>query len=78
MNVWSQFLDARRALINEWRLEGKSCTDIAEILSMDAGQVYLISQVETGEPPEDARASILESTAAALAYHRRIEKEGGK
>jgi hypothetical protein len=34
----------------------------------------LISEVESGAAPEDARASILESTAAALAYHRKIEE----
>lgn len=58
--LWAQFLDVRRRLINEFRQNGKSCTDIAEMLSMDSGQVYLISQVEHGEPPDDARAAILE------------------
>jgi hypothetical protein len=74
MSSWFAFLAVRRVLINEMRGEGKSCTEIAGILSMDAGQVYLISEVESGAAPEDARASILESTAAALAYHRKIEE----
>jgi hypothetical protein len=53
---WAEFLEVRRDLIEKWRQEGKSCTEIAGILSMDAGQVYLISRVEAGNVPEDARA----------------------
>lgn len=61
--MWHQFLSLRRELINQWRREGKSCTEIAYTLSMDAGQVYLISQVESGPVPDDAQKSITEHSA---------------
>lgn len=64
--TWVRFLEIRRELINEWRLEGKSCTEIACVLSMDPGQVFLISQVESGEPPDDAVQAIREGVRAGL------------
>ncbi|HVJ72061.1 MAG TPA: hypothetical protein VM531_11250 [Sphingomicrobium sp.] len=72
MSVWADFLAARRVLINEWRREGKSCTEIAATLSMDPGQVWLISEVEdkNSEPPKDAKAAIVRHTNAQLAALR--------
>jgi hypothetical protein len=66
--TWSRFLHVRRDLINEWRTEGKTCTEIAQLLSMDAGQVFLISTVEPADVvPEDARRSIIEVRDRGLA-----------
>ena len=62
MSNWAEFLRIRRDVIEEFRQEGKSCTEIARILSMDAAQVYLISRVEQGDIPEDARIALQEDT----------------
>lgn len=58
-DLWGPFLECRRDLIEAFRRDGKSCTEIARTLSMDPGQVYLISRVEVGTPPDDAREAIL-------------------
>ncbi len=72
--TWGKFLKVRQQLINEWRREGKSCTEIARTLSMDPGQVYLISTVDDhNQPaPEDARRSIIEVRDRAM----RLFQEG--
>ncbi len=58
--IWPEFLSVRKRLIAEWRAEGKSCTEIASILSMDPGQVWLINADNERDPvPEDARLSVL-------------------
>jgi len=74
MSNWFEFLQARRCVINEFRLEGKSCTEIARILSMDPGQVYLISTVENeaGPVPEDASRAIIESRDRAMKILERM------
>lgn len=41
---WADFLHHRRRVIDEFLQEGKSYETIAVILSMDAGQVKLISE----------------------------------
>lgn len=73
-NSWGDFLEIRQRLIGEMRTEGKTCTEIAQILSMDPGQVYLISRVESEDPPEDARQAILEHQ---IKVREAFDKSGG-
>jgi transposase-like protein len=67
-STWGEFLDVRRRLIQEWRKEGKSCSEIARHLSMDAGQVWLINanNEDHSDVPDDARQSILEVAGKTL------------
>lgn len=61
MSSWMAFLAVRKLLIEEMLAEGKSCTEIAQTLSMDVGQVWLISDRSSDplrEVPEDARQAI--------------------
>ena len=77
MNNWQKYLEARRDLINEFRTEGKSCTEIAQILTMDPGQVWLISQVEEGKPvPEDAQKAIMIARDRAMAVLSEMPGKG--
>jgi hypothetical protein len=58
--LWFRFLAIRAELIDEFLAEGKSCTEICDIFSMEPGQVWLISQRNgpTGPVPEDAAKAI--------------------
>lgn len=70
--TWARFLEVRRELIEEWRREGQSCTEIARTLSMDPGQVFLISRVEDdNNPPADALGAIRGAAAAGEAALRK-------
>lgn len=74
MSAWAAFLSVRKVLIQEFRAEGKSCTEIARILSMDPGQVWLIAD-EAGPAPEDARQAIIEARDRGFEYIRRQRRK---
>ena len=56
---WFSFLEKRKVVIDEFLAEGKTCTEVAAILSMEPGQVWLISDRSKEEPaPVDAAQAI--------------------
>jgi hypothetical protein len=66
---WEAFLRIRALLIDEFLIEGETCTKIAQTLSMDPGQVWLISRssdhptVQSMAPPSDAMDAIIKHRA---------------
>lgn len=66
-NPWFRYLAARKELINEWRRDGRTCEDIVHLLTPDIGQVWLISDVETGPPPDSVVRNIEDVKRRGLA-----------